>query len=222
MEEEDEKGGKNVTAILQIDMHCSCEGCSERVLKCVHDLHDLNSSMKIEENGAVYKVTMAGKFNPSKLREKMEKKLKKTVKIISPELDKEEIEIQQMYKCKELPLPTTVLKLPLNCDACNEKIHKIITRTRGCRNMKMDWEKNLVTVTGTIDVKSLAESLRYHLRKGVEILTVNDGSVRGGIYSPDFECAYRRSTRGRSITEDYFYPATEMFSDENPNACTVL
>lgn len=39
MEEEDEKGGKDVTAILQIDMHCSCEGCSERVFKCVHDLH---------------------------------------------------------------------------------------------------------------------------------------------------------------------------------------
>lgn len=88
--------------------------------------------------------------------------------------------------------------------------------------MKMDWEKNLVAVTGTIDVKSLAESLRYHLRKDVEILTVNDGSVRGGIYSSDFECAYRRSTRGRSVTGDYFYPATEMFSDENPNACSVL
>lgn len=60
--------------------------------------------MKIEENGAVYKVTMAGKFNPSKLREKMEKKLKKTVKLISPELDKEKIEIQQMYKCKEVTI----------------------------------------------------------------------------------------------------------------------
>ncbi|KAK6776569.1 hypothetical protein RDI58_027570 [Solanum bulbocastanum] len=219
MEGEDEKGGKNVTAILQIDMHCSCEGCSEKVLKCVNDLHDLNSWMKIEENGAVYKVTMAGKFDPSKLRQKMERRLKKMVKLISPKLDNEETEIQQKYNCNET---TAVFKLPLNCDACNEKIHKIVTRTRGCRNVKMDWEKNLVTVTGTIDVKSLAESLRYHLRKDVEILMVNNGGGGGGIYSPDCECVNRRSTRCRSVTGDYFYPATEAFGDENPNACTVL
>ncbi|XP_015058036.1 heavy metal-associated isoprenylated plant protein 3-like [Solanum pennellii] len=221
MEGEDEKGGKNVTAILQIDMHCSCEGCSEKVFKCVHDLHDLNSWMKIEENGAVYKVTMTGKFDPLKLRQKMERKLKKIVKIISPKLDIEETEIQQKYKCNET---IAVYKLPLNCDACNEKIHKIITRTRGCRNVKMHWEKNLVTVTGTIDVKSLAESLRYHLRKDVEILSVNNGGGGGGgIYSPDFECVNRRSTTTcRSVTGDYLYPATEAFSDENPNACTVL
>ncbi|MCD9646810.1 hypothetical protein HAX54_036993 [Datura stramonium] len=176
----------------------------------------------IEENDTVYKVTMAGKFDPFKLRQKMEKKLKKTVKLISPKLDKVEIGIEQKHKCKELPQTTAVLKLPLNCDACNEKIHKIITRTRGCRNMKMNWEKNLVTVTGTIDVKSLAESLRYHLRKDVEILTEKDVGG-GGVHRPDFEYVYRRSTRCRSVTGDYFYHhATEVFSDENPNACTVL
>lgn len=50
MEEADEKGGKNVTAILQIDMHCSCEGCSEKVLKCVHDLHGNESdNFRIDE-----------------------------------------------------------------------------------------------------------------------------------------------------------------------------
>ncbi|KAM3325381.1 hypothetical protein P3S67_000506 [Capsicum chacoense] len=78
-------------------------------------------------------------------------------------------------------------------------------RGRGCRNMKMDWENNLATGTcchrfddrvplyrmlehengsgkqlgTTIDMKSLAESLRYHLKTDVEILTVNG---RGVVY----------------------------------------
>ncbi|KAK4356420.1 hypothetical protein RND71_025391 [Anisodus tanguticus] len=204
--------------------------------------------MRIEENGTVCKVTMSGK-------------IEKTVKLISPKLDKEETEIEQKHKCKEHsvttaklksvlcswrilhlahfsqmrkalyllilnllicsiseqpPLTTAVFKLTLNCDACNEKIHRIITRTRGCRNVKMD----LVTVTGTIDVKSLAESLRYYLRKDVEVLTEKDGGG-GGVYPPDFEYVYRRSTRCRSVSGDYFYHATEVFSDENPNAYTV-
>ncbi|KAJ8543901.1 hypothetical protein K7X08_025519 [Anisodus acutangulus] len=151
----------------------------------------------------------------------MSGKIEKTVKLISPKLDKEETEIEKKHKCKEVkyeqpPLTTAVFKLTLNCDACNEKIHRIITRTRGCRNVKMD----LVTVTGTIDVKSLAESLRYYLRKDVEILTEKDGGG-GGVYPPDFEYVYRRSTRCRSVSGDYFYHATEVFSDENPNAYTV-
>ncbi|XP_009612982.2 heavy metal-associated isoprenylated plant protein 3-like [Nicotiana tomentosiformis] len=212
--------GKNVTAILQIAMHCSCEGCSERVLKCAHDLHDLNLSLKIETNGTAYKVTVVRNFDPVKLRQKMEKKLNKKVTLISPKPDKEENKIDQKHKCKELSVTTAVFKLPLNCDACNEQIYKIITRTGGCRKMKMDWEKNLVTVTGTIDVKSLAESLRYRLRKDVEILTVKDS--RTGVYLPEFEYLYRCSTTCRSVTAGDLYHAAEVFSDENPNACTIL
>ncbi|OIT31016.1 PREDICTED: heavy metal-associated isoprenylated plant protein 3-like [Nicotiana attenuata] len=217
---EKEEGGKNVTAILQIAMHCSCEGCSERVLKCVHGLHDLILSMKIEANGTTYKVTVIGKFDPVKLRQKIEKKLKKKVTLISPKLGKEENEIDQKHICKEPSVTTAVFKLPLNCDSCNEQIYKIITLTGGCRNMKMDWEKNLVTVTGTIDVKSLAESLRYHLRKDVEILTVKDS--RSGVYLPEFEYLYRISTTCRSVTTGDLYHVAEVFSDENPNACTIL
>lgn len=63
--------------------------------------------MKIEENGAVYKVTMTGKFDPSKLQQKMERKLKKIVKIISPKLDIEETEIQKKYKCNEVMIRYT-------------------------------------------------------------------------------------------------------------------
>ncbi|XP_009757410.2 heavy metal-associated isoprenylated plant protein 3 [Nicotiana tabacum] len=188
-------------------MNCSCEGCSERVLKCAHDLHDLNSSIKMEENETAYKATLVGKFDPVKLLQKIEKKLKKKVTLISPKPDKEENKIDRKHKCKEPSVTTAVFKLPLNCDACNEQIYKIITRTGGCRNMKMDWEKNLVTVTGTIDVKSLGESLRYHLRKDVEILTLKDS--RSGVYLPQFEYMYRCSTMCRSVTAGDLYHAAE-------------
>ncbi|OIT05721.1 PREDICTED: uncharacterized protein LOC109222869 [Nicotiana attenuata] len=84
----------------------------------------LNSWLKIEQIATVYKITIAGKLDPSELRQKIGKKLKMIVNILSHNIDKEEIDIEQKHHCKKLPLKTALTRT-----GGNKKIHKSITRT---------------------------------------------------------------------------------------------
>ncbi|KAL2239402.1 UNVERIFIED_CONTAM: Heavy metal-associated isoprenylated plant protein 3, partial [Sesamum indicum] len=68
------------------------------------------------------------------------------------------------------PVTTAVLKVHLHCEGCIQKIHKAVTKTKGYQEMKIDRQKELVTVTGAMDMKALAEVLKKHLKKEVEIL----------------------------------------------------
>ncbi|KZV30906.1 hypothetical protein F511_36682 [Dorcoceras hygrometricum] len=53
---------------------------------------------------------------------------------------------------------------------CIQKIFKIVTKTKGYQDMKIDKQKELVTVTGAMDMKALAEMLKKHLKRSVEIV----------------------------------------------------
>lgn len=73
-------------------------------------------------------------------------------------------------KEKEPPITTAVLKVHLHCQGCIQKIYKIVTKFKGYKEMKIDKQKDLVTVTGSMDMKELAEMLKKHLKKEVEIV----------------------------------------------------
>ncbi|XP_059314670.1 heavy metal-associated isoprenylated plant protein 3-like [Lycium ferocissimum] len=73
-------------------------------------------------------------------------------------------------KEKEPPITTAVLKVHLHCQGCIQKIQKMVTKFKGYKEMKIDRQKDLVTVTGSIDMKELAETLKKHLKKEVEIV----------------------------------------------------
>ncbi|KAF3680275.1 putative disease resistance RPP13-like protein 1-like [Capsicum annuum] len=69
------------------------------------------------------------------------------------------------------PLITTaVLKFHCRCQGCIQKIDEIVTKFKGYKEMKVDEQKDLVTVTGSMDMKVLAETLKKHLKKEIEIV----------------------------------------------------
>ncbi|CAN4119391.1 unnamed protein product [Withania somnifera] len=150
------------------------------------------------------KLTVIGKVDPVKLREKVEQKTHKHVELISPvpkkdvkgksngdggdgdgdgggdekkkkkqnkEDDSKENKGQgKKNKEKEPPITTAVLKVHLHCQGCIQKIYKIVTKFKGYKEMKIDKQKDLVTITGSMDMKELAEMLKKHLKKEVEIV----------------------------------------------------
>ncbi|KAK4358680.1 hypothetical protein RND71_020909 [Anisodus tanguticus] len=73
-------------------------------------------------------------------------------------------------KEKEPPITTAALKVHLHCQGCIQKIYKIVTKFKGYKEMKIDKQTDLVTVSGSMDMKELAETLKKHLKKEVEIL----------------------------------------------------
>ncbi|KAL2557449.1 Heavy metal transport/detoxification superfamily protein [Forsythia ovata] len=78
------------------------------------------------------------------------------------------------------PVTTAVLKVHLHCEGCIQKIHKIVTKTKGYDEMKIDRQKDTVTVAGAMDMKALAETLKKHLKREVEILLPKKEGGGGG------------------------------------------
>ncbi|KAA8550334.1 hypothetical protein F0562_002018 [Nyssa sinensis] len=132
-------GGKKddgpITVVLKVDN--DCEGCANKVKKCVRSFAGVESVKG--DDGDLNKITVTGKVDPSKLREKLEQKTKKKVELVSPSPKKEKDKDTQKdkesgggakktedkpekkpdeKKPKEPPVTTTVLKMDLHCAGC--------------------------------------------------------------------------------------------------------
>ncbi|RZC91039.1 hypothetical protein C5167_028870 [Papaver somniferum] len=194
-----------VTVVLKIDMHC--EGCAKKVKKSVSHFEGVE---EVQGDIASNKLTVKGKVDPVKIKEKLEQKTKKKVEIISPlppkkvegggekkveggDKKKEEKKVEEKpaekkteekkteekktaekkteeKKPKEAPVVTVVLKIRLHCEGCITKIRKIITKYKGVQEVKIGNTKDLVTVKGTMDVKSLTPYLKEKLKRSVDIV----------------------------------------------------
>ncbi|PKI64605.1 hypothetical protein CRG98_015037 [Punica granatum] len=243
---DEKKNGPNAV-VLKIDMHC--EGCASKIIKCAKAFEVTVFGLfwsrwgwggkgveKAKVEWEASKLTVEGKVDPTKLRERLQEKTKKKVELVSPlpKKDKEnkddntatttsnknnknsgsgdskgqEKKKADEKKPKEPPATTAVLKLGLHCQGCVQKIHKFVSKTSGSHfflllrhpvncslagnggvkwfriwelklrvdgsagvtNVTIEQQKDLVTVTGTMDVKALAETLKGRMKRVVEIV----------------------------------------------------
>ncbi|EPS63442.1 hypothetical protein M569_11345, partial [Genlisea aurea] len=89
---------------------------------------------------------------------------------VSRSFIKSKIAGNQKPQQEEFPVTTAVMKVNLHCQGCIQKMCRRITKTRGYKEMKIDRQKELVTVVGAMDMSALAEALRKQMKKSVEIL----------------------------------------------------
>ncbi|KAF5772692.1 putative heavy metal-associated domain, HMA, heavy metal-associated domain superfamily [Helianthus annuus] len=245
-----------VTVDLQIDMNC--ESCARKVVKFVHSLDGVESVERGDNDWM--KITVVGKVDPVELCENVKGKIKKNVELVSPATKKKnssgrEHENQQKQQ-KQVPVTTTVLKMPLHCEGCIKKIQDLVRKTEGFVEMSIDKGNDLVIVKGAMDMKLLMTTLKDKLNKKVEIVQAKgSGGKKGKGGSGDEEGEGKESGGGGPIVAEYnhrmehftgqgeymyqgqyMYPqyvswpeftfnythATQMFNDENPNACVIM
>lgn len=147
------------------------------------------------------KLTVIGKVDAWKLRDRVEAKTRKKVEIVSPVNppkkdadagkkpaaatgggggDSKEKKSPDDKKPKEPAASTVVLKIRLHCDGCIRRIKKTILKTKGVQDVTVDAQKDLVTVKGTIDVNSLPSYLKEKLNRGVEVVQTKSDAAAGG------------------------------------------
>ncbi|XP_070006286.1 heavy metal-associated isoprenylated plant protein 3-like isoform X1 [Nicotiana sylvestris] len=245
-EEQQKKEGGNLTVVLKVDFHC--DGCTLKIIKAVRSFEGVE---KVTCDGEANKVTVIGKVDPLKLKEKVERKTNKAVQLVSPlpkDCKKQKVpgengeNKKQKPKEREPPFTTAVLKIHLHCEGCIQKIQKVITKNKGYKEMKMDMEKDLVTVTGSMDMKELVEDLKRQLKKDVVIvLSKKEGGEKknggggGGNgkgkdgQGGDNNKAWQMDNNGMQVHYGYPYmdmysaiQASEIFSDENAHACSIM
>nr|GMD22674.1 heavy metal-associated isoprenylated plant protein 3-like [Ipomoea batatas] len=244
-------GGGSITVVLKADLHC--EGCVSKIFKTIRSYDGVQS---VNIDGDSDKVTVIGKVDPVKLRERVEAKTHKKIVLVSPQpkggdggekQKKNGNDEEKKDKEKESALTTVVLKMNLHCEGCIQKIQKTVSRTKGYLEMKVDTQKDLVTVTGKMNVKAMVEDLKKHLKKNVEIVPPKkekggekkenaggekDGGgkvvvVEGNRLQVQMGYPYHQDPYPYGCQTGYqpFYNyshAPQMFSDENPNACNIM
>ncbi|KAK4348487.1 hypothetical protein RND71_031242 [Anisodus tanguticus] len=177
-----EKKNVGPTAIvLKLDLHC--EGCAKKVKRSIRHFEGVEEVKADCESG---KLTVKGNVDPTWLKDKVASKTKKKVELVSPppkkddggsgggdkKSDEKKVEEKKPEDKtpKEPQVSTVVLKIRLHCDGCAHKIKRIIKKIDGVEEVKVDSEKDLVTVKGTMDFKDLIPYLKDKLKRSVEIV----------------------------------------------------
>ncbi|KAM7464188.1 hypothetical protein LguiA_032309 [Lonicera macranthoides] len=153
------------TVVLKLDLHC--QGCAKKIKRSIRHFEGVE---RVKADSESNKLTVTGKVDPTRLRERLEYKTKKKVELLSPQPkntgDKKSNENKQV----EPQESTVVMKIRLHCDGCIHKIKRIISKTDGVRKVTADLQKDLVTIVGTMNLKELIPSLKEKLKRSVEIV----------------------------------------------------
>ncbi|KAI6698070.1 hypothetical protein NL676_018189 [Syzygium grande] len=176
--EKKDEGG-NVAVVLKMDMHCN--GCAKKVRRAVRNFDGVED-VKVDSVGN--KLTVTGKVDPAKIKEKLEEKTKKKVEIVSPQPKKDgggggdkkpeekpEKKAEDKKAEDKKPKETTVVfKIRTHCEGCISKMKTIISKMDGVKAVSIDGAKDLVAVTGTVDPKELTPRLQKKFKRSVEVV----------------------------------------------------
>ncbi|KAE9585441.1 hypothetical protein Lal_00018235 [Lupinus albus] len=164
----------------------------------------------------------------------------------------EEITDEKKTEERKPKKSTVVLKTKLHCDGCIQKIRKIILKFKGAESVEIDGGKELITVEGTMDVKEMVSYLKGKLKGNAEVVAPKkekekekeegesekkesrgkkeEGAVKVEVNKMEHHYPHAPMYNGNyemDQQQEHYYgymhpPPPQMFSDENPNACSMM
>ncbi|KAK2654961.1 hypothetical protein Ddye_008013 [Dipteronia dyeriana] len=148
-------------------------------------VREINGVVSVKSDINSNKLEVKGKVNPAKIQKMVKRKTKTKVKLIfpSPEIDGygDENECpEEKLEEKTRPDDTAnkkseesvkVLKIKLCCDSCNQKLQKIL-KVKRLEMVAMDTEKDLVSVTGIVNMIELRSYIKGVLKKDFEVVVL--------------------------------------------------
>ncbi|XP_044505777.1 uncharacterized protein LOC123225723 [Mangifera indica] len=171
-----------VTVVLKMELHC--EGCAKKVRRAVRHYEGVQS---VKTGCDANKVTVVGKVNPVKMKERLEEKMKKKVGLIYPQLkkdlaaggrDKKPSEKKPPKEQKEAPKNDGAKKdegvvtvvLEMDCEGCAEKLKDAVKGYQGVQSVKTGCDANKVTVVGKVNPVKMKERLEEKMKKKVGLI----------------------------------------------------
>ncbi|TQE02497.1 hypothetical protein C1H46_011905 [Malus baccata] len=244
-EKKEEKKEEPPEIVLKVDMHC--EACARKVaraLKGFEGVEDVTTDSKAS------KVVVKGKAaaDPIKVCERLQRKSGKKVELISPlpkpPVEKEEEQVKEADKEEKKEEPpavvSVVLQVRMHCDACAQVLQKRIRKIQGVESVETDVGNNKVVVKGVMDPAKLTEDVYKKTRKQVSVVKEDekkdekkeDENKKEGEKKEGEEDKQGEDNKVDIKRSDYWptkyyseyssYPHPQIFSDENPNACSVM
>lgn len=222
--------------VLKVDMHCGA--CARKVARSLNGFQGVE---EVSTDHKASKVVVKGKeLDPIKVGERIQKKIGRKVEIIfplpkSPEPEpekKKEPEPPKEEKKEEPPLViTVVLKMSMHCDACAQDLQRRIRKIPGVESVKTELANEQVVVTGVLEPENLVNDVYKRTRKQAFIVLKEEEKKKEDKKEEKKEEAAETKTEDDQIKKSEFWPskyymdysyAPQIFSDENPNACSVM
>ncbi|KAF5450836.1 hypothetical protein F2P56_031155 [Juglans regia] len=131
-------------------------------------------------------------------------------------------------KKKKKQIQTVALKIRMDCEGCERKVKKVLSGVKGAKSVDVDLKQQKATVTGYVEAKKVLKAAQS-TKKKVELWPYVPYTL---VAHPYVSQAYDKKAppnmvRGipdtatiKETTMNDSY--TLMFSDENPNSCTIM
>ncbi|XP_044509879.1 heavy metal-associated isoprenylated plant protein 24-like [Mangifera indica] len=123
---------------------------------------------------------------------------------------------------------TVALKIRMDCEGCVRKVKRVLSSVKGAKSVEVDLKQQKATVTGYVDPKKVLAAAKS-TKKKVEIWPYVPYTL---VANPYISQAYDKKAPANHVRA---VPATAtitettvndtyitMFSDENPNACSIM
>ncbi|KAH9788912.1 Heavy metal-associated isoprenylated plant protein 4 [Citrus sinensis] len=194
-----------ITGVYNVNLHCP--QCARKIEKRLLKIEGIQS---VDADFEKAEIKVKGVIDVIKIHKLIQKTSQKKVELISPPLIKiKEIGAIKEIKEKEVILRTTTLKVHIHCAQCEHDLRKKLLKHK---------------VQGTIESDRLLSYLRKKVHKHAEIVTSKQEkkeeikkTTKNLKSSP---LSYRLNFNVPYFIH-YVY-APQLFSDENPNACSIL
>ncbi|XP_042477845.1 heavy metal-associated isoprenylated plant protein 7-like [Macadamia integrifolia] len=244
-EVDEKKAEEPQEIVLKVYMHC--EACARKIVKTLKGFEGVE---EVVTDYKCDKVIVKGKTaDPIKVCERVQKKSGRKVELISPlpkppEEEKKE-ESPPEKKDEPPPVVTVTLKVYMHCEACAQVLQKRIRKIEGVESVATDVSNDQVMVKGVVDPEKLVENVYKRTRKQASIVKDEEKKEEEkkeeekkeeedkGEKKEEKESKGEEDNKADVKKFEYYgpkyhmeyyypYPPDQIFSDENPNACSVM
>ncbi|EXB29549.1 hypothetical protein L484_010608 [Morus notabilis] len=246
---EEKKEEEPPVIVLKVDMHC--EACARKVARALKGFEgveevttDSKTSKVIVKGKAADPIKVC-----ERLQKKSGRKVELISPLPKPpeenkETKEEKKEQKEEEKKEEPPTPITViLKVRMHCEACAQVLQKRIRKIKGVDSVETDLGNDQVIVKGIVDPAKLVDDVYKKTKKQASVVPEEkkveekkeeekkeekEGEKKEGEEGKgeeDKKSEVKKSEYWPSkyyLELEYAYPPTQIFSDENPNACSVM
>ncbi|CDP09330.1 unnamed protein product [Coffea canephora] len=221
-----EKEIEVITAVYKINLHCpKCAHDIRRPLLRIPGVH--SADIKHEKN----EVTIKGAIVAKKMHERLQKWSKKKVELIS------ETKVKEAEKGAKETKKTILIKSYMHCAECEREIRKRLLKHKGIHNVKTDIKAQTISIEGVIESEKLLTYMRKKVHKYAEIIPPKakekekekkdekKEKEKIEVKIVEFKEVEKVAAKTKEGDTPYFVHyvyAPQLFSDENPNACSIM
>ncbi|WOH16275.1 hypothetical protein DCAR_0935825 [Daucus carota subsp. sativus] len=249
-QQEEKKEEEEEPLVLKVDMHC--EACARKVkrsLKGFQGVEQVTADCKASK--VVVKGKTADPIKVcERIQKKSGRKVEIISPLPKPPEEnkvqeaKQEEPPNEEKKDEPPPVVTVVLKIGMHCEACAQVLQKRIRKIKGVESVMIDLANDRVTVKGVLDPEKLVVDVYKKTKKQAIVLKDEEKKEEGKKEEEkkeDNEATKKeveeakeddQDNKGMDIMKNEYYGpksyteystyVPQMFSDENPNACSIM